>query len=236
MLVIAHRGASADAPENTQAAFALAIEQGADMIETDLHLLRSGEIALHHDGVVQRRPLAQLSLDELRSLRPDAPTLAETLAEFGQRLPFNLEIKVAQGRAYAGLEERTLALVREHGVLDGTVFSSFRDSVLAHVRKLEPRARIGLLIAPRSAQDAEERARSLNAEAIHLDRRLVTPERIAALHGLGLHVRVYTVDDPAEQASLVDSGVEGIFTNTPGTLRHLLLERGRSGPFPGGQC
>ncbi|MEE9281689.1 MAG: glycerophosphodiester phosphodiesterase [Myxococcota bacterium] len=222
MLVIAHRGASTDAPENTFAAFALAIEQGADMIETDLHLLTGGQIALYHDSKLGGRPLAELTLEELRAEHSDLPTLDEILAEFAPRIAFNLEVKRCGRRDYPGLEKRMLALVREAGVLEQTVFSSFFDSVLARIRELEPRARIGLLISRLSAKDLEERAAALAAEALHLHATLATAERIEQLHARGIETRVYTVDDPERQKRLIAAGVDGIFTNSPGALRQLL--------------
>ncbi len=224
MLVIAHRGASADAPENTPAAFELAIEQGADMIETDLHLLRDGQIGLTHDNSIGGRAVGELTRDELRQRCPDAPTLGETLDAFAQRVPFNLELKRGKTE-YPGLEERALDLVREHGVLEQTVFSSFFDSALHRIRELEPLARIGLLVSNRSARGVEERAGALGAEAVHLHASRSSAERIRALRDRDLLVRVYTVDDPVEQQRLIDCSIDGIFTNVPGSLRALLGPR-----------
>ncbi len=224
MLVIAHRGASADAPENTPAAFELAIEQGADMIETDLHLLRDGEIALTHNNSVGGLAVGGLTLEELRRRCPAAPTLSETLETFAQRVLFNLELKRGE-TDYPGLEQRALDLVREYGLLEQTVFSSFFDSVLHRIRELEPLARIGLLVSTRSGRYVEQRADSLRAEAVHLHVSLSGLERIQALHARGLMVRVYTVDDPTKQQRLLDHSVDGIFTNVPGSLRALLSSR-----------
>ena len=224
MLVIAHRGASADAPENSAAAFELAIEQGADMIETDLHLLRDGAIGLIHDSRVGGLAIGGLTLEELRQRRPATPTLSETLDAFARRVPWNLELKRGE-TDYSGLEQRALDLVRDHAVLEQTVFSSFFDSVLRRIRELEPLARIGLLASARSARRVERRADSLRAEAVHLHASLVSPERIQALHARGLMVRVYTVDDPAMQQRLIDLSIDGIFTNEPGSLRALLFSR-----------
>ncbi len=223
--VIAHRGASEDAPENTFASFALAIEQGADMIETDLHLLRSGEIVLHHDAEVEGNSLADLTLTELRELRPDVPTLPEAFAAFAHRIPFNLEIKDSARGEYPRLERRAIDVVRDHEVLERTVFSSFRDSVLHRLREVEPLARIGVLTSRRSRKTPEKRAAAVAAEAVHLNVAQATAKRIEALHAEGLRVRVYTVDDAERQTELIDAGVDGIFTNVPGKLRELLLGR-----------
>ena len=135
VLDIAHRGASFDAPENTLAAFELAVEQGADMIETDVHLLRDGEIGIYHDDAVDGSPLAELSLAELRERRPDAPTLVEALDAVGEIIPFNLEIKRPRRARYAGLEKQVLDLVRARGLLERTLFSCFGDDVLRVLRR-----------------------------------------------------------------------------------------------------
>ena len=97
--------------------------------------------------------------------------------------------------------------------------------MLQRIRELEPHARIGLLVSRRSARHVERRADSLRAEAAHLHKSLSTPERIQALHAQDLMVRVYTVDDPAEQQRLIDLSIDGIFTNVPGSLRALLSPR-----------
>ena len=117
MQVIAHRGASKDALENTLEAFELAIEQGADMIETDLHLLRDGAIALYHDDELGGVAVGELTFAELRKRLPRAPTLQETLDRFAARIPFNLEIKSPRAGDYPGLEELMLAEVRRRGIL-----------------------------------------------------------------------------------------------------------------------
>ncbi|MFI5317154.1 MAG: glycerophosphodiester phosphodiesterase [Myxococcota bacterium] len=219
---IAHRGASVDRPENTLAAFELALEQGADMIETDLHLLRDGAIALYHDDAVGGRPVGAHSFAELRQKLPAAPTLDETLDSLGQRIDFNLEIKSPREGDYVGLEARVLEDVRRRGILARTLFSSFADSVLLRLRELEPRARLGTLVSARLPAKILERAASVKAEAVHLDLRLASDSRIAEAHAAGYQVNVWTVDTPADQRRLIAAGVDGIFTNLPGPLRKLI--------------
>lgn len=222
MLNIAHRGASQDAQENTLDAFELAIEQGADMIETDLHLLRDGAIALYHDDEIGGTAVGALSLAELRARLPRAPTLQETLDRFAARIPFNLEIKSPADGDYAGLERLVLQEVDRHGILGRTLFSSFSDSVLARLREFEARARLGTLVWVRQPGKPIERALRVGAEAVHLHVLLATEDSVRAAHDAGLRVNVYTVDDPAVQLRLRGFGVDGIFTNAPGKLRALL--------------
>ena len=219
---IAHRGASVDRPENTLPAFELAVEQGADMIETDLHLLRDGAVALYHDDDLAGRPVGAHSLAELRARLPDAPTLETTLDSLGQRIDWNLEIKAPRAGPYEGLEARVLGEVRRRGILGRTLFSSFSDAVLKTLRALEPRARLGTLVSARFPEGILQRAASVSAEAVHLDLRLATEERVREAHRAGYQVNVWTVDSPDDQRRLIGYGVDGIFTNLPARLRELL--------------
>ena len=104
------------------------------MIETDLHLLRDGAVALYHDDEIGGAPVGSLTLAELRERLPRAPTLQETLDRFGARIAWNLEIKSPPTGDYAGLEQIVLDEVRRSGILERTLFSSFSDSVLARLR------------------------------------------------------------------------------------------------------
>ena len=116
--------------------------------------------------------------------------------------------------------------MERRGLLDTTLFSSFYDSVLGRLRSRAPRARIGVLVSPRFPAHWLERARALEAEAVHLHVLLANADRVAAAHAEGLAVHVYTVDDPDRMRRQLDLGVEGIFTNHPDRLRDL-LERTR---------
>ena len=219
MLNIAHRGASVDALENTLEAFALAVEQGADMIETDLHLLRDGAVALYHDDEIEGVPVGALTLAELRQRLPRAPTLQETLDRFGSQIAWNLEIKSPPSGDYAGLERIALDQVSRRGILERTLFSSFSDSVLVRMRELDSRARLGTLVWVRQPGNILERAARVGAEAVHLHLLLTTEERVREAHAAGYRVNVYTVDDPDAQRRLAGFGVDGIFTNLPAKLR-----------------
>jgi glycerophosphoryl diester phosphodiesterase len=233
-LVIAHRGASAERPENTLAAYELAIAQRADMIEIDLHLSADGAIVITHDaglaGLGGRGEIADASLEAIRALDAGqgerVPTLAEVLDAFGRRIPFNLELKHGTRGAYEGLEAAALAAVEARGLLRDTLFSCFWDPVLARLREHRPEARIGLLISRRHPERILERARALDAEAVHPELPVVTRELVEAAHAEGLRVLVFTVDAPDEMKRLLDLGVDGMFTNHPARLRGLLDARG----------
>jgi glycerophosphoryl diester phosphodiesterase len=229
-LVIAHRGASGQLAENTLPAYELAIEQRADMIEIDLHRTRDGATVVAHDeelsGLGGKGEIAAATLAEVRALDAGGgervPTLDEVLDRFGERIPFNLELKRGSSATYEGLERAALDAVRERGLLEQTLFSSFFDPVLERLRALAPEARLARLFSPRDPERPLERARAVGAEAINPWSGLVQPGLIEAAHAEGLAVYVFTVDEEQEMRSLLDLGVDGIFTNFPDRLRALL--------------
>jgi len=228
--VIAHRGASGQRPENTLPAYELAVSQRADMIEIDLHLTRDGAIVITHDesleGLGGRGEIADALLSAVRALDAGegerVPLLEEVLDRFGARIPFNLELKCGSEAPYTGLEAMTLDAVCQRGLLAETLFSSFSDAVLATLRAHSGEARIGVLVSARAPERWRERARAVGAEAVHLSAVLARPETIETAHADGLAVHVYTVDEPERMKTLLEWGVDGIFTNYPDRLRALV--------------
>jgi len=228
-LVIAHRGSSGERPENTLPAFALAVDQRADMIETDLHRTRDGAIVIAHDerlpGLPSGREIGDCSLADVRALASGdhrVPTLDELLDGFGARIPFNLEIKVGGRGAYPEIEAETLAALAARGLGPGILFSSFDDGVLARLRKADPQARIGVLVSSRAPERWRERCAAAAAEAVHFSKSLATAPAVEAAHRADLAVYVYTVDEPAEMRSLLDRGCDGLFSNFPARMRALV--------------
>lgn len=237
-LVLAHRGASAERPENTRAAFELAVAQGADAIETDLHLSRDGAVVLLHDAELERLGgrgvVGEAALAELRALDAGGgepvPELGEVLDAFGARVAFNLELKRGLEAEYPGLEARALAAVEARGLLGRTLFSAFYDPLLRTLRARSPEARIGLLLSPRYPARWLERARALGAEALHPEASLVDAPLVEAAHAEGLAVHPYTVDEEDALRRLLALGVDGVFTNRPARLRRLVDETGGAEP------
>ena len=236
-LVIAHRGSSGERPENTLPAFERAIEQAADMIETDLHLSSDGVVVIHHDAELERlgeegeirdrtaSELAAMNAAPGVTVAENMPTLLELLDGFGERMQFNLELKVGRDdAAYEGLEDLVVSAVEARGLMPRMLFSSFYDPVLARLRERSASARIALLISPRAPVAIFERAARVSAEAINPDVRLVTRELVEQAHAAGLRVYPYTANESAEMERLLDCGVDGIITNHPARL-HALLDR-----------
>ena len=229
-LVIAHRGASGERPENTLPAYELAVAQGADMIEIDLHRTRDAAVVITHDenlaGLGGRGEIADASLAEVRALDAGGgervPLLDEVLDRFGPRIAFNLELKRGTRGEYPQVEAEALAAVESRRILARTLFSSFYDPVLARLRELSAAARIALLLSPQDAERPLERARRLGAEAINPWRGMVSRELVEAAHAEGLAVYVFTVDEVDEMKRLLALGVDGLFTNFPERMRALV--------------
>ena len=223
-LVIAHRGASGYAPENTFAAFDLAVEQRADMIELDLHLCADDSIAVQHDARhAKLGALAHATREQLRA--HGVPLLEEVLDRYAARIALNLELKHERGARSDGLCARVLEQVTQRAELSRILFSSFEVRLLRELHALEPRARIGLLFTRESARHWPARARELKACALHPPAALTDANLLRAAHELRLKVYAFTVDDPAEMQRLLTLGADGLFTNLPDVMHGVLDER-----------
>ena len=228
-LVIAHRGASGERPENTLPAYALAVEQHADMIEIDLHRTRDGAIVIAHDehlpGLPGGREIGECSLADVRALATGetrVPTLEEVLDVFGALIPFNLEVKCGAVHPYPGIEAQAVSAIEARGLGRTILFSSFDDGVLRRLREAAPTARIGVLVSPRDPDHWFERCDAVGAEAVHFWKGIATDRIVERAHGEGLAVFVYTVDEPHEMETLLARGCDGLFTNFPARMRELL--------------
>jgi glycerophosphoryl diester phosphodiesterase len=234
-LVLGHRGASAEAPENTLAAFRRALELGADGFELDVWRCGSGEAVVIHDedtsrtgrspGRVTRTPLPLLRELDVGRWRGEAfrheriPTLPEVLDSFPSAV-VNVEMKA--GRVPdLGLAREVLRTIRQQRAEPRVVVSSFSASLLAAFRALAPDVAAGYLVAPGGAWQARAAAavRLLRPAAIHPSRELVTAARMEAWGRAGLRVLVWTVDDPAEVERLATLGVAAVVSNAPGLAR-----------------
>jgi glycerophosphoryl diester phosphodiesterase len=233
VLNIAHRGASSRFPENTLAAFAGAIDAGADMCELDVQLSRDGALVVIHDDTVDRTTGAQgavaaMTLEQLKRL--DAgfsfglqfegeciPTLDEVFTCVGGRCALNIELKSA------GLEQKVCAAIRDHAALATAMVSSFDWDALDRIRQFHPAVRVGLL-ASRWPVRLLGAATAIKAHAIHPRADIVTEDLCTAAHERILDVYTWTVDDLDTMRKLIAYGVDGIMTNYPERLR-MLMER-----------
>lgn len=230
-LVIAHRGASAIAPENTLPAFRLAVQAGAPMVEFDLHQTKDHELVVVHDASLQRTTGVRAAVETqtrraITALDAGAwfssacrdtrvPTLHEVLRLLDGRAAANIELKAGTRRLYPGLESRLLVLLRRLGWTRRILISSFHVRYLERLRRLDRTIAIGVLVHPWSLPRALARARRLAAFSIHPPARAVTKDLVERIHAAGYAILPYTVDRAADKARLLRVGVDGFFTNRP---------------------
>jgi len=230
--VIAHRGASASAPENTLDAFRRAADLGARWVEFDVKLTADARAVVFHDDTLERTtdgagrmaetPLAILAeMDAGAWFDPDfagtlVPTLEETLdllADLG--LGANMELKPCPGRdeetAEVCLEVARAMWPTEAQPL---LISSFSRPALRVAQAVAPQWPRGLLVGGLT-DDWRAEAEALTACAIHADADLIRAPDVAEVLDAGYRVMVYTVNDPGRAANLWDWGVDGIFTDRP---------------------
>jgi glycerophosphoryl diester phosphodiesterase len=231
VLVIAHRGASGHAPENTLAAFKKAVGLGATFIETDLQLSRDARFVAIHDDTVSRTTNGQgtvhdLTLAELRRLDAGSwfgsefageriPTIEEIL-EFAKKndVVFYLEIK-PQG-SWGG-EHALVGALRESGEIARTIIISFDPSVLEGIRKIEPTLMTGLLYDAQ-IENPIQRAVEAGARQIAVRGDLVSPSLLSEAEKNDLQVVCWTVNHPAHMRLLMAAGVDGIMSDYPDRL------------------
>lgn len=229
---VAHRGASAERPENTLAAARLAIAQGADVIEADVRLTSDGELVVIHDETVDRTttgsgPVRSMTLEELRRLDAGqgetVPTAREVLETARGRVRVNLDVKEVDAALPA------LELVRELGMVGSVTFISFLPEVWDLVAERGPDSPVVHLVASAQALAGVAMApvgsRTV-AAGVGVPHALVTREVVEMLHRQGTGVFAWTVDDPSEMRRLVETGVNGIVTKRPDQLRRVLEELG----------
>lgn len=237
----AHRGASAVCPENTMAAFRKSLELGATGIETDVQMSSDGGLVLIHDeslnrtagaeGYVKDKTLSQLlELDAGSWFGPEfrgegLPTLEELLDLLQERdTVLNIELKNGIF-LYPGMEEKVIAAVRDYGMSERVILSSFNHYSLAHCKTLAPEIRTGILYGE-GLYRPWDYAASLHADALHAYHYAVLPEFVSEASEHGVVYHPWTVNDPERMQALIDAGVAGIITDHPDVLSGLLAAKG----------
>lgn len=223
--LMAHRGNSALAPENTLAAFAKAVESGAVWTELDVHLSADGQIVVIHDATVDRTTdgtgaVAGMTLAQLKSLDAGSwfgpefvgeriPTLREVIDLVGDRIRLNVEIKSADNPHTVPKVIKALA---DAGVLEESMVCSFGLEALLEARRLWPEGRIALISG--NALDLDVAIRHglpwFNVEYHSVDETLVR-----RAHEAGVRVSIWTMDEPELWDRYANLGVDIICTNAP---------------------
>lgn len=219
--IIAHRGASAGAPENTIAAFQLALDLQADGIELDVMLTADKQLVVIHDDTVDRTTngsgrVSDLNLEEIRRLDAGqgekVPTLLEVLDAFGGKLLINIELKNYTS-IFDTLPVEVSKLIKSYGLVEDVLISSFNPFNISRVQRRIPDAKLGLITQPQQAK--RWIWRFFEYDSLHPHFKDVDPILVSALHARNRKVNAWTVDDPQEIKRLVDLKVDGIITNDP---------------------
>ena len=240
-VIFAHRGASAHAPENTLAAFELALEEHADAIELDVKLSADGHVVVIHDMTVDRTTGAHgrvkdLSLTDLRALGAGSffsekfqnekiPTLDEVFYAVGKRTFINVEL-TNYNSPRDHLVESVCTLVQKFGLQERVIFSSFFASNLSKARSILPEVPRGLL-AFNGLLGAWARSFGFafgKYQALHPNLNDTTRQQIQRVHRLKRRVHVWTVNEVEDMHRLFHWGVDGIFTDHPGLAVHVREE------------
>jgi glycerophosphoryl diester phosphodiesterase len=236
--IFAHRGSSAHAPENTLAAFELAVRQGADAIELDAKLTADRQVVVIHDQTVDRTTdgtgkVGALTLSELRKLDAGSffdiafrgepiPTLAEVFEKVGSLTCINVELTNYASPADS-LPARVAELVKKYRLEDRLLFSSFNPLALLRIQKLLPKTPAGLLTLPgRSGWLARSwLGRLIPHQSLHPEQGDVTPSLVERVHRNGRKIFVYTVNEGEVMRRLFSWQVDGIFTDDPVLARQV---------------
>lgn len=227
--VTAHRGAAREAPENTLAAIRAAIALGVDRVEFDVMRSADGALVLFHDTDLRRiardpRRIASLTLEELRAVDVGSwfgpefagegiPTLEEALDVARGRVRVNAELKAAGDEEE--LAGRVAAVMRVHDAsgAEGAVLTSLSTRTLAAVRRVDPGARIGLIVTASMGD-----LRRVDVDFLVVESGIATGRFLRRAARAGLPVHVWGVTDPDDFARLMLQGVEGVISSDPGGL------------------
>lgn len=232
--VWAHRGASAYAPENTIAAFKLALEMGADGIELDVHMTADARIVVIHDDTVDRTSngtgrVADFTCQELKKLDFSAgmeqyrgariPTLKEV---YGLLKNTNTTVNVEIKSHDTAICEKLIALAREMGMEGRVSYTCFDHYMLLALRKIDPDCAIAPLYAAQIV-DPWAYANYLQAEAVHPCKHMLQhPELITECLRNGIDVNLWTLDTPEEIMAAAQYGASAVITNRPDVAKQIL--------------
>ena len=241
-LIIGHRGASAVAPENTMAAFREAIAVGADGIEFDVRLTRDGVPVVIHDSSLRRtgglsQRIADVTWAELakvdvgswfsRSFANESVPSLENLFTFfrSNNSTLYLEMKCDSADEYAPLAEACCRMIAKHAFKERVMIECFQLPALRIVREIDSGIKTVALFEPSisnpsvlSDQRIIDKAIDVGAVALALHHRLARKNLVKKAKDAGLHVAVWTVDDPAWLERARTIGIDALITNDPAKL------------------
>lgn len=245
LLIMGHRGARYIVPENTEAAYQLALEVDVDCIELDVHLSKDDELIVMHDARVDRTTdgvgeIRAHTLAELKALNAAArhegennygvqriPTLQDVYDLVQGRTQINVEIKTdSQGHRYPGIEEKLLAVIEHNRAADYTIISSFDFPTLATVRSLAPSLALYGIVSKEYFQTVNPHNPSQVVEDfvrhgfrwVAVNKGFLTQPLRDSLASAGIFIHTWVINEEAEMWSFVEMGVDAITTDRPDLL------------------
>ena len=232
--IIAHRGDSKKAPENTLAAIEQAVESGADYVEIDVQETRDGVVTVFHDTDFKRiagfdAKIWEVTYEEIRELDVGSwfssefageriPTLADAISAADPWIPLIIEIKLTEHEQH--LVKNVVQIIEDTGIESRCIVASLNRAALEEVESLNPRLKRGYLVY-RTLGDM----RDIDADYLMLEAGLATPLALKAAHDAGKQVYVWTVNSTTKMSFLIDRGVDGIMTDDPRKLVDVLEQR-----------
>lgn len=250
-LIIAHRGASGHAPENTLSAFKKAMDIGVDYIELDIHLSKDGEVIVIHDATLDRTtngkgPVIEKTLAELQPLDAGSwygdafkgeplPTLRQVLEQVNGQTKILIEIKSPSKGLYAGIEQKTLDLIKEYNAYAWCEMQSFHPQVVENWLAIDTQVTVYQLtvgaMAGISYDDQVRWGNGIGAggrvAGINPSKKFARAKYIKKLQQAGYVCFVWTVNETEEMHELMRKNVDGIITNYPDRLKKLIEEVGK---------
>lgn len=238
MEIIAHRGASGYAPENTRGSILKGLELGCDGFEVDVQLAACGEVVIFHDFTLERTTsgsgsLRDKKLHDLKKLDlgswfskefkgEEIMTLEELLNIVPKNKILNIEIKVRYDEINK-IEEKVIKILKKAGRIEGKVIiSSFNHRIIKKINKLEPKLKTGLLLTA-GVLDIENyiKINDLKIYSIHSYAEFTGREMVKKMNEIGVETYIWTVNNADEAKILKDFGVTGIITNFPDKFREV---------------
>lgn len=234
IIVAAHRGASRHAPENTLAAYRLAIDEGALMIETDLHFTSDGQIVAYHDlsrfrSILGKEPAAGYSYTQLKTIDAGSwfskeftgesiPIFDDILELVKGKVYLNIEIKSLTGEVYPEQIESVIAAIKKNDVAEHVMISSFRYGFLKSVKKIFPELPIAVIQLPGEKRLPSQVALECNADAFICAVSELNREMSDDIGNSDIFLGIYSVDKPEKLPSVLQYNVTAIGTNCPAEI------------------
>ncbi|RGS34034.1 MULTISPECIES: glycerophosphodiester phosphodiesterase family protein [Clostridia] len=236
--VMAHRGASTEAPENTMAAFQKAIDDMSDYIELDVQLTNNGEVIVMHDSNAYRTTgvdanIVNMTYKEVKTLDAgswfsdeyvgeNVPSLKEVLELTQGKIKLNIELKPADNGT--ALAKNTVRLIEKYNMVNDCVITSFSESVLKAVKTYNQEIKVGYILSAAYGDFYDMK----NVDFFSVNAAFLSKRTIDAIHNSGKRVYAWTVNNKESIKNLTNKGVDGIITDNPVLARETIYSRDTS--------